>query len=300
MVLLRAASAAFPGVSPGTLKLKARMLGRGLGMRRVLEPILAAPSGTALHRILAERPQMLGVLVWPYQSADWSAEQRLDRIAQHYAEIDALGRPFDFSVEERLVLADLGELRPGLALVLDQPGWFMREGGLTLNLFVDHFRAFSIAFSLFRDADGRRAVLIGGLQGRNTDGALDLYRALTKDLHGLRPRDVLLDVLRMLCRAIGVERILAVSDAARHHNHRFFGGSAKLTQDYDLVWEDRDGVRLDALTYELPLDPPRRDLADIKPNKRSMYRRRYTFLDQLEAQLLRDLPGLAPVRFADS
>ena len=299
LILLRAANAAFPGTSPSRVKLKLRMLARGVGLGRTLRPLTDATGGAA-RRIMIERPQMLGALVWPYQCAAWGPEERLRRIAAHYAEIDALGAPFEFGIEERLVLADLGDLRPGLRLVLDQPRWFIREGGLTLNLFVDSFRAFSLAFSFCRDEAGRRAVFIGSLQGRNTDDALELYRTLTKDLHGMRPRDFLLEALRMLAHATATRRILAVAEAERHHHHAFFKGAKVVTQDYDRVWEEREGVRLDATSWELPLDPQRRDLSEVKPNKRSMYRRRYEFLDALEAQIARDLPRLSPVRFRDS
>jgi uncharacterized protein VirK/YbjX len=298
MVLLRASSAAFPGITPGLLKLRLMMIARGVGMWRTLGP-LTKDSGSAARRILAERPQLLGAILWPYQCAAWSPEERVHRIAQHYAEIDRLGPPFEFSVADRLVLADLGDLHPGLRLVLDQPHWFMREGGLTLNLFVGSFRAFSLTFSFFRDEEDRRAVFIGSLQGRNTDEALELYRTLTRSLYGMRPRDTLIEALRILCLATGTRRILAVAEAARHHRHAYFRNKAT-TQDYDGVWEDRDGSRIDALSYELPVSPPRRELLDVKANKRSMYRRRFAFLDALEAQIVHDLPGLRPVRFEDS
>jgi len=112
---------------------------------------------------------MIGALLWPYLSASFEAEERLARIVAHYAVIDTLGPPFPFDCDERLVLVDLGEVLPGLRLVLDQPIWFLREGGLVLNLFIDSFRAFSIAFSLRREADGELTAWIGGIQGRNRD-----------------------------------------------------------------------------------------------------------------------------------
>ncbi len=52
--------------------------------------------------------------------------------------------------------------------------------------------------------------------------------------------------------------------------------------------------------FELPISPERRDEATIKPNKRSMYRKRFEFLDGLEATLLTALPEVRPIRFEDS
>lgn len=235
----------------------------------------------------------MGALVWPYQCAAWDVRERLSRIIDHYMQTTVLGRPFTFSVAEQLVLGRVGSGTFEAVLILDQPIWFMREGGLVLNLFLGRFRAFSLAFSLRNDPDGRVAV-IGSLQGRNRDGVLDIYRDLTKEMEGLRPRDLLIEVFRMLCRYMNVVRIEAVADAWRHHRHPFFKGKSNTSQDYDSVWEDRGGSQLGAHFYALPVAPERRDLETVKPNKRPMYRRRFALLDALEARVSATLTDVVP------
>lgn len=282
----------------GGLKARARLAAAALRHRRALTRLAADPS-PALRRLAEERPEVLvGPLLWPYLCAGWDASERLDRIGAHYRAMDRLGAPFPFSVHDKLVLARLDDTHPGLAVVLDQPVWFMREGGLTLNLFVGDFRAYSLAFSL---ADTPRGLecRIGGLQGRNTDEALELYRVLTKNAHGLRPRDFLIELCRILCRHWGVTALYGVRDHERHHHHPYFGGKKVAPQDYDAIWTDRGGEPDDARFYRLPIAPDRRPDAEIKPNKRSLYRRRYSFLDDLEAEIVGNLPGLQPVQFTD-
>ena len=298
MTLFREARRHFPGNSPGTLAMQLRFTRAGLASRDAVRRMLAPAEGSELARIMAERPKFIGALVWPYLCASWGPEERLKRIIGHYDAIDALGAPWRFSIDERLVLAELDDIHPGMMLVVDQPEWFLREGGLTVNLFLDSFRAFSVAFSLFPE-DGGLTAVIGGVQGRNREGILDTYREITKALHGLRPRDMLIEAFRMIARQMGVTRILAVSEAARHHRHAFFKG-VPTSQDYDAIWEDRGSTRLNADFFELPVAPDRRDLETVKPKKRPMYRRRFEFLDALEAGIADRLPGLAPVRFADS
>ncbi|MEM9422530.1 MAG: DUF535 family protein, partial [Pseudomonadota bacterium] len=230
-----------------------------------------------------------------------SAETRLDRLINHCEVVDSLGVPFHFSLHERLILIELEEMFPGLRLVLDQPKWFRREGHLVMNLFLDSFRAFCIAFSFYREADGSLTAVIGGIQGRNREDALSLYRDLTKALHGLRPRDFLLEALRVVLRGVGVTRLLAIADGARHHRHAYFGKAKReFTLDYDAIWEDRGGIRLDREFYELEVTPQRRDLETIKPKKRSLYRKRFAFLDEVEASMIERLPTLTPVEFEDS
>lgn len=299
-ILVPLARQYFPGWSPGALTLQARFVLAGLREGTVVTRLLDPKPGTELARIMAERPQLLGALVWPYQCASWGPDQRLQRIVGHYGALDSLPAALRFSIEDRLVLADLDSLHPGLKLVLDQPEWFLREGGLTLNLFLDSFRAYSVAFSLYRTDAGALVAMIGGIQGRNRDDMLDTYRDLTRILHGLRPRDFLIEALRILCRVLEVDSLLAVSEAARHHRHPYFRGANPPGQDYDAIWLDRGGVAQDPQFFALPVAQPRRDLAEVKPNKRPMYRRRFEFLDDLEARIARDLPALRPVRFADS
>lgn len=298
--LLAAARRTFPGNGPRALVTQGRMVLAGLRTFPLAQQMLAPPPGSALDQIMRQRPEYIGILLWPYVSASFGAEERLRRLIAHYEVVDGLPPQFRFACDERLVLVDLADVMPGLRLVLDQPIWFQREGGLVLNLFIDSFRAFSIAFSLRREPDGGLSAWIGGIQGRNRDDMLETYRTLTKLLHGLRPRDFLLEALKMLLRQVGVVRLYGVSDAARHHRHPYFRGVKQSTQNYDEIWADRGGIAVGDDFYELPLSPERRDEATIKPNKRSMYRKRFEFLDALEARLLAELPNVTPVRFEDS
>lgn len=294
---------ALPAIAPGrglsALRLRGRVIAAALRHRAALTALARDPS-PALAQIARTRPHVLvGPLVWPYLCAGWDAEARLSRLTAHYRAVDGLGAPFPFDPDSRLVLAELDDIHPGLRLVMDQPRWFIREGGLTLNLFVDDFRAYSLAFSLADLPEGGRELLIGGLQGRNTEAANDLYRDLTKDAHGLRPRDLLLEACRILARHWDVRKMRGVRDSERHHHHPFFSGKKIAPQDYDGIWRDRGGVLEGTQFWTLPVAPDRRPDEEIKPNKRSLYRRRYRFLDALEQDMLAALPDRQAVRFAD-
>lgn len=299
-LVLRAVKDVAPAGQPGSAKLRLKL---GMAAARHA-PALAGLAGTrspALRRMMRDRPQALaGPLIWPYLCAAWDADERMRRIAAHYRAVDDLGAPFPFAADERLVLADLSGLYPDFRIVLDQPPWFMREGGLTISLFVGDFRAYSLAFSLGASAEGTGTdCLIGAIQGRNDDEAADLYRDLTKAAHGLRPRDLLIEICRILCRHWQVRALFGVADAHRHHRHPFFGTKTMALQDYDAIWRDRGGAPENDHFFRLPLQSERRADDEIKPNKRSLYRRRYRFLDRLEDEIPANLPSLAPQRFAD-
>jgi uncharacterized protein VirK/YbjX len=185
---------------------------------------------------------------------------------------------------------DLSDVRAGLRLVVDQPKWFMREGGLSLNLFVGCTRFYTLAFS-FASHGNKIEAFIGAIQGRDLDGAPEEYRVLTKAAHGMRPRDFLIELFRILCRSAGVSTIFAVADQYRHHRHSYFASNKqKQLNNYDEIWRDRGGIQIDDLQFELPLTLPRRDSELIPTKKRAMYRRRYAMLDvagdRLELRLL--------------
>lgn len=294
LALIRAAHDSFPK----SWTLRAKWLAKAVRHRSAVRILFAQPPGSALARALDERPELRGILLWPYQINSWSLGERLDRFCAHYVEVDRLGAAWAMGIDDKRVLFDLHDIHEGLTVILDQPYWFMREGGFTLNLFTGDFRAFSIAFSLFRDDRDRVCALIGGVQGRNTEDALALYRQLTKAAHGLRPRDLLLEALRMLLRHWQVAALFGVSENARHHRHPFFGTKPQEPgQNYDTIWEDRGGARISEVEWALPLNAERRDLEDIAAKKRSLYRKRYAFLDALAAEAEAGFPAGRTLQF---
>jgi uncharacterized protein len=264
-------------------KLKAKFLALSYLKSRALAPIFRAIPGGAAHRYVSERPDTAGFLVWPYQCASWGTAERLHRIAQHFSILDELGSPFPFSVAEKVMLWNLDELSPGTSIILDQPKWLFREGLLALNLFCGTFRAYSVAFSLYRENEGG-GIFIGGLQGRSTEGALELYKNLGKSFHGMRPRDLLLDFVRMLAPALSAQRLLAVANDFRYVRHPYFGGAGEEQKaDYDAIWLDRGGVRVAPSHFELPLELATRQLDEVPSNKRAQYRRRNEMLEGLRS-----------------
>jgi uncharacterized protein VirK/YbjX len=271
----------------------------GSGLKMRLKFILAAARAPQLSRklasakanspfgaLLAECPETVGTLLWPYQCAAWDAETRFNRISAH---VDAIANipGLDLALGDKLVLADLSSISPGVSLIIDRAPWLAREGHLALSLFKGDFRAFSVAFSLF--AEPEPALFIGCVQGRQSDDILALYRDLTKDFEGMRPRDFLLEALRLFALRIGVRHIYAVADEHKITRHKYFAGKTIAGIRYDDVWEDRGGSRVATTHYELPLDGSRRSLEEIPAKKRSMYRRRYDMLDAIDAAMPADL-----------
>lgn len=278
----------------GDWKFRAKFVLAALRERSLARSLEHIDRQSPLGHLLAERPETMGNLVWPYQCAAWDPKTRFARISGH---LDALEKLPGLKVadDEKIVFADLSSLSDDTFVMIDYSPWLAREGHLTLSLFKDDFRAFTIAFSLFNWPETE--LFIGGIQGRNDDRILGLYRDLTKEFHGVRPRDLILELLRLLALRIGVRRIHAVADDYKISRHPYFGKKGTLGLVYDEVWLERGGERIAETHYELPLAGTRRDLNEVAAKKRSMYRRRYEMFDQLEASLPKDLAQAERRRF---
>lgn len=248
------------------------------------ERLWAADASTALGRFLIDNPETAVNLLRPYQCAAWGPRERFKRIEQHASVVETLG--LTMQSPEKVLLADLGFVSAGASLILDRPAWLSREGDLTLSLFKGTFRAFSLSFSL---ADTPvRTLFVGGLQGRSTDSALDLYRSLTKEFCGIRPRDLMIEMTRLFAEKAGVKKIFAVADAYRIATHRYFAGHEPHLS-YDRVWEERGGRQIDQTKFQIPLEMQRRELNEIGSKKRTMYKQRYALLDKIRTILPQEL-----------
>ena len=271
---------------------RVRFMRQGLLNRVQLTAFRFASPNGAIGRAMQDRPRLLDPIARPYQSSAWDTPTRLSKIASHYETVEQLGHPVHIGPDEMIEILTMIDVRDGLRIVLDEARWFQREGPLVFNLFIGTTRLFSIAFALRRE-HGVLTAHVGAIQGRDFAGVLDVYRDLTHCAHGMRPRDMTIELFRSLCQHLGVDRILLVSDSHRLHRAPYFGNKAgKVVSDYDMIWTDRGGTRIDASTFEMPVAPSRRNLEQIPARKRGQYRKRYAMLDVLEARLRDNLAGL--------
>ncbi len=262
-----------------------------------LSRLLRAPPGSPLDRHITDRPQILAFVEAPYIHAGWDAAKRLGVFQRQFDYLQDMGAAFDFGPALSIELMKIEELGPDYLIVMDKPAWFQREGLLALNIFRENIRLFTLSFSFDRDGDDR-VLMIGAVQGRRIEGALEEYRQLTKLACGMRPRDLLIDIVRMLAKSVGATKMMGISDGQRHHRSPYFGldTARELPLDYDEIWRDRGGVERGDGFFDLPLKRQVRPLEEISSKKRSMYRARYAMMDRIEEQLNERLPRLRPVR----
>lgn len=278
-----------------------RYVARARKVGPVLERLTTAGSESPLGFCMNQRPEIAGLVEAPYLNAQWSPAVRIEAFVRQFDLARRLGSAFSFEVTQSINFPTISDLGENYTVVMDKPVWFQREGILTLNIFRINTRLISLSFSV-DEIGGRRVVIIGAVQGRKLDNIMEEYRHLTRLAHGLRPRDLLIECLRVIATSICAERLLAVSDENRHHRHSYFGRDARrqLPLDYNEIWRDRGGFESGDGFFELPLIRPLRAVEEIPAKKRAMYRKRDRLLSEIDQKFRAALPALQPVKRAEA
>jgi uncharacterized protein VirK/YbjX len=270
------------GSSLGAVAKRIRFLYSGWKHQDIVERFLGNRQDHMLGRLINERPDILNILVAPYQSTNWSVRTRLNKLHAHYQTMEELDWLFDPLSEQEVELCRVPDIHPELRLVLDDAIWFADEGPLVFNLFLAETRIFSLAFALRFEQDALVAH-VGAVQGRNSvelPEVKEIYRELTHAAFGMRPRDLLIETFQLACQHLGVGRILLVSSDNQQRRDALFAVTRhEVHANYDAIWIERGASRLDKSTFELPLHARHRDAADIPSRKRRQYERRYAMLD---------------------
>jgi len=129
------------------------------------------------------------------------------------------------------------------------------------------------------------ALWIGAMQGTNADDSQEIIKQCAKRMASYRPKNLMLYAARAVARGLGCEKIIAVSNAGFYANNGI-RIDRKLKTDLDTFWEEEGGVKTnDFRFYELGTIEHRKSLEEMKPNKRSMYRKRFKLLDEIDVAI---------------
>lgn len=237
-----------------------------------------------------QQSNMFGLIEWPYINNSWGVATRLDVFATHYEILhnNALWLKI-IDKKNDLLIVDLSFAIEGVYLLIDQANWFLREGELVLNLFKDDLRVSSLAFTIGKERN-ELIIFIGAIQGIHkgvsSEESLFIFKQISKACYGLRPRSILIEVLRMIGSNLGVVKIMGVSDEHRHHRHPYFGKRdvLKYGANYNEIWKEHGGeIDYSRLGfYDIPIVPERKKITDIPSRKRALYRHRNELLNAIK------------------
>lgn len=160
-----------------------------------------------------------------------------------------------------------------------------KEGHLSLVMTAGGVSLYQMMFWLDRDKDGTPELYIGAMQGPNAANAKDLIKDITKRSFRYRTKNLILYMTQAVARSLGVQHIYAVTNDgyyAQNHVRR----DRKLKTDFGAFWEEAGGWKTDDPRFdELPLIEPRKTMEEVPTRKRAQYRKRFAFLDAIDAQI---------------
>jgi uncharacterized protein VirK/YbjX len=236
-------------------------------------------SHPAFSEYVRNCPRFLYKVYRPYISNALRPEDRLAAIRDHYGFVfrRGLGQVVARASLGAVVLAGV-EGKSGLPyeIQLRTVNMFDREGELVLQLAQDGKIVYTVAYTVAPRA-GRPAISIGCVQGGKTEDAREAIRLATRDLHGMRPKQLMVSLVRQLGFEYGCERLHMVSNRNRVIYKAIKHG--RVLADYDLLWEELGALKNAGGDYELDcaaLAAP--DLEAIPSKKRSEARKRYEML----------------------
>ncbi len=170
-------------------------------------------------------------------------------------------------------------------LVLSAPQKFSKEGDACLELRCDNEVLFTAAFSLRASPCGSSLVVdIGCMQGPAPSTGRTVVRATTKLLHGLRPRDLLLDALPAVGESAAASGLVGVS--SKRHIYRHWRKRRQFQFDYDEYWLERNGSPSVEGDFDLSIHGRPFDIGKVPSRKRAEAKRRHRLQVEMRKGIL--------------
>jgi uncharacterized protein len=262
---------------------------RGFAAPRLTSSWFALLATRPLQPFARQHPYIFSKLQRPCLHRRLSLRARLQLLTTHY---EFVARRLGGGLLQEILapggfpLAFLPVLGPGrFSLRLFYPP-HSKEGELSLGLYdqgANQF-VFTLAFCITGSPEnGHPELFIGGLQGCKIPNQRELVILLTRSLHGLRPKALLVFTLQQLARNWGITKIRAV--AGREHIYCHYRKRRTFYANYDEFWSECNGRLLPDGNFELPVVAPIRNLQELPRNKRPVYRRRYEMLAKLATEI---------------
>lgn len=235
-----------------------------------------------LTEIARSTPCVLQKIYRPYLSNRFDCGERLEMITGHYAFMlqQGLGPMLLRAARYPVPLCTLqGKSGSDYQILLAAAGTLDREGELVLHLSAEGQHLYSIAFTFFAHG-AMSAIGVGCLQGARSADSLERIRNATRDLHGLRPKTLLVRLVQQLGYHFGMRDLILVGNRNLVGQRHIRKG--KVHADYDANWEEMGARRRPDGDYMLacaPMTEP--DLAAIPSKKRSEAKKRHALLESV-------------------
>jgi uncharacterized protein VirK/YbjX len=282
-ITIRSGAAGFAGLKHVREALKLALRAR-LYPRATRDWLQLLNADQRLAELVRARPRLVCKIYRPYLSKTRGCGQRVALLRQHYGFVFGQGLgPLTLQAARGAVLLAGLDGKSGLPYQL----WLRavepmeREGELVLQLTQGASLVYSCAFSFFQGERGM-ALGVGCMQGPKGEHGLQLIKDATRELHGLRPKNLMVKLLGQIGHDYGCAELRLVGNA----NRPVCGATrqGKVRADYDGLWLELEAERRADGDWQLAcaaIAAP--DLAALPSKKRSEARKRHETLAALAA-----------------
>lgn len=156
-------------------------------------------------------------------------------------------------------------------------------------------RFYTIGFNINKYKNSNEyAIFISNIQGPDPllGDMKQIAKDITKQAFGIQPRFLLISAVLMFAKAMNINHVCAVkanSHVFTHPHYKKIGDQIHV--DYDELWNNFNPIPYDDNFVEIT-EETRKAIEDISSNKRSMYRKRYAWCDDLETQFAQSIKDI--------
>lgn len=245
------------------------------------------------RKILEKNPFPMEQVTRAFFYAGSTIAEREKLIMAHYTALEEKLRPEWFDKLTRQYAAytiwqSVDEDIDWKAQLFVEPGQ-RKEGLMAVVMRLNNQHLYQIMFWLAPDKNEELSLWIGAMQGPNMEDAKDIIKDITKRSHRYRTKNLILYMAMAVARNFGCKHIYAVSNEgyyAMNHVRR----DRKLKTDFGAFWEEPGGHPTeDSRFYEVPLVEPRKTMEEVPTRKRAVYRKRFAFQDDVDAQIAKNM-----------
>lgn len=284
-ITLRAGAAGFTGFKQLRERLKLALRAR-LHQRATFGWLELLNSHPMFAELVKAQPRLIYKIFRPYLSNTTCIHGRLAMLRAHYSHVFRHGLgPVTVQAARGPVLLGRVEGKSGLPyhLQLRAIDPMEREGELVLQLLQGEALVTSCAFAFLPEADGM-VLGIGCMQGPKGERGLQLIKDATRELHGLRPKNLMVKLLGQIAYDHDCAALRLVGNA----NRAVCGATrqGKVHADYDALWlELGASARPDGDFHLASAAICAPDLDQVPSKKRSEMRKRHETLCELAQAL---------------
>ncbi|MGF1792487.1 VirK/YbjX family protein [Photobacterium profundum] len=269
----------------------------GITNANAVKSMMTLFDNETLSPVLKSDPRILEKPLKPYLCVNWSRAERVTHIQDHFNFCQHIFGSNLSKIYENVGLTILSfDDSKGDSYQVKLCAGGSREGSLGLQL-KDAQNRTIYSLSCHVSTRPKTIFYIGSVQGPSDDieDRNDVIKLLTRSVHGLRTKALMLEVALMLAKILGVDEVHGISNKAHIYQAlRYVGSKRKsVTFDYNDLWEEYGAEVLNKYFYKIPLHPLRKDPTTLKKTKRRLYVKRYQWLEDSEQAVMKSLCALS-------